>query len=415
VRRDWTVVMLVFVFMLINYADKAVVGLSSVPIMRELGLTRTQFGLLGSAFFLLFSVSGIVVGFMTHRVKSHAIMGTMAVIWAAAMLAVSVVPGFAMLLGSRVVLGAAEGPAFPVAMHSVYKWFGDRDRAVPSSIVAIGPAFGAGILAPLITQVIVGYGWRAAFAVLGASGLTWVILWLSFGREGSVDLAGARSAGGSTVSYRRLLLNRTALGVYAAGFAAYTLIALSLVWLANYLIEVLHMSPQHASLCVALPSALQIAFATGIAFGSRWLSRRGVSGRLSRGLPGAWCVIIAGTCVMSLPLASSDAWRIVLLGVGFSIGSVIFTLGPTLLGEIAPARQRGALLGVANSVHAAAGLLTPVVIGLIIDLKSDPANGFRSGFLCLGGFVAALGIAAALLIDPDADARRLGNHCMASA
>src|SRR5262249_27992375 len=48
--RGWTIVALIFLFMLINYADKAVIGLSAVPIMRELGLSNTQFGTLGSAF-----------------------------------------------------------------------------------------------------------------------------------------------------------------------------------------------------------------------------------------------------------------------------------------------------------------------------------------------------------------------------
>jgi hypothetical protein len=54
-RKAWTAVVLVFLFMLINFADKAVIGLASVPIMRDLRLDHRQFGLLGSAFFLLFS------------------------------------------------------------------------------------------------------------------------------------------------------------------------------------------------------------------------------------------------------------------------------------------------------------------------------------------------------------------------
>src|SRR6266700_1805253 len=62
--KAWTAVVLVFLFMLINFADKAVIGLASVPIMRDLRLDHRQFGLLGSAFFLLFSVSGVVVGFL---------------------------------------------------------------------------------------------------------------------------------------------------------------------------------------------------------------------------------------------------------------------------------------------------------------------------------------------------------------
>src|SRR5215472_17929681 len=135
IRSAWTGVGLVFLFMLINFADKAVVGLSSAPIMQDLGLSRTQFGLLGSAFFLLFSISGVGVGFLANRVSTKVIMLTMSIVWSATLLAVSAVSSFAVLLASRVILGAAEGPAFPVALHTVYKWFGNAHRALPTSIV----------------------------------------------------------------------------------------------------------------------------------------------------------------------------------------------------------------------------------------------------------------------------------------
>jgi sugar phosphate permease len=150
-RKGWAVVVLVFLFMLVNFADKAVVGLSSVPIMQELRLSHAQFGLLGSAFFLLFSISGVAVGFLANRVRTKTLMGVMGTVWALALWPVSAMSSLAVLVGSRVVLGAAEGPAFPVALHAVYKWFGDRHRAVPTSVVASGAAFGAGIVAPLIT------------------------------------------------------------------------------------------------------------------------------------------------------------------------------------------------------------------------------------------------------------------------
>jgi len=54
-RGAWKIAALLFVFMLINFADKIVVGLAGVPIMSELELTPKQFGFLGSAFFFLFS------------------------------------------------------------------------------------------------------------------------------------------------------------------------------------------------------------------------------------------------------------------------------------------------------------------------------------------------------------------------
>src|SRR5215472_15982918 len=104
IRSAWTGVGLVFLFMLISFADKAVVGLSSTPIMRELGLSRTQFGLLGSAFFLLFSISGIGVGFLANRVSSKAIMLVMSIVWSATLLPVSALSSFTVLVASRVVL-----------------------------------------------------------------------------------------------------------------------------------------------------------------------------------------------------------------------------------------------------------------------------------------------------------------------
>jgi uncharacterized membrane protein YhaH (DUF805 family) len=44
-NRPWIVVVLLFMFMVINFADKAVIGIAAVPIMQELELGPRQFGL----------------------------------------------------------------------------------------------------------------------------------------------------------------------------------------------------------------------------------------------------------------------------------------------------------------------------------------------------------------------------------
>ena len=418
-RKAWTAVDLVFLFMLINFADKAVIGLASVPIMRDLGLNHRQFGLLGSAFFLLFSLSGIVVGFLANRVGTRILMLVMGVIWSAALLPMSVAANFKMLLASRVVLGAAEGPAFPVAVHSVYKWFGDRRRALPTSVVASGAAFGTGLAAPVITGIIVHYGWHTAFGALGVIGLAWACVWLIFAEEGPIDAmtaaadgsvearAGASSGsgfGGSLrVPYRQLLLSRTAIGVFVAGFAAYWIIALNIVWLANYLIKAAHMSATEAGWVITLPSIMQMALAPLCAYLSLALTRQGYSSRISRGVLGSICVIVAGVALASVPFAGSGVLEIALVGLSCSIGSVIFTLGTTLIGEISPASQRGAMLGITNSIHTLAGLCAPFLMGFLVDIDADPIAGFRAGYLYAGALVAILGALAAVLIDPEAD------------
>jgi MFS family permease len=405
--RAWTHVALVFLFMLVNFADKAVIGLSSVPIMRELGLSNTQFGELGSAFFLLFSVSGVAGGLLADHVRTKTLLFAMAVVWGFALLPVSLVSSFGLLLLSRIVLGAAEGPAFPVALHAVYKWFAERQRALPTSVVACGAAFGTGVIAPLITWIIVHFGWHAAFGALGVAGLAWACLWFIVAEEGPIDrLAPSESDGLLRVPYRQLLLSRTAIGVFLAGFGAYWVIALNITWLANYLIKALHLAPSSAAWIIGLPSVMQMVLAPCLALLSQLLIRRGISSRVSRGVVGALCVVTAGLSMICMAFLPMGILKVFLIGLSFSIGSVIFTLGSTLIGEISPASQRGAMLGATNSIHTLAGLCAPFAMGLIVDVGANARTGFQTGYLYAGALVATLGLVAAILIEPQADLQR---------
>ena len=67
-KGAWKITALLFLYMVVNFADKIVVGLAGVPIMSDLKLTPQQFGFLGSAFFFLFSISAIAVGFVVNKV-----------------------------------------------------------------------------------------------------------------------------------------------------------------------------------------------------------------------------------------------------------------------------------------------------------------------------------------------------------
>jgi MFS transporter, ACS family, D-galactonate transporter len=65
---------------MINFADKAVVGIAGVPIMQDLQLSPRQFGLVGSSFFLLYSVSTIITGFIVNRVATRWVLLVMALV-----------------------------------------------------------------------------------------------------------------------------------------------------------------------------------------------------------------------------------------------------------------------------------------------------------------------------------------------
>src|SRR5438477_4001670 len=83
-KGAWRITFLLFLFMLVNFADKIVVGLAGVPIMTELKLEPEQFGLLGSSFFFLFSISAIVVAFIVNRIDTPWVPLALAGVWAVA-------------------------------------------------------------------------------------------------------------------------------------------------------------------------------------------------------------------------------------------------------------------------------------------------------------------------------------------
>src|SRR5437764_4341478 len=125
-KGAWKITFLLFLFMLVNFADKIVVGLAGVPIMTELKLQPEQFGLLGSSFFFLLSISAVVVGFIVNRVATRWVLLALAAIWALSQFPMVGTVGFTTLLICRVILGAGEGPAASVAVHAIYKWFPDE-------------------------------------------------------------------------------------------------------------------------------------------------------------------------------------------------------------------------------------------------------------------------------------------------
>jgi ACS family D-galactonate transporter-like MFS transporter len=110
-NRGWIVVVLLFIFIVINFADKVVIGIAAVPIMQELELGPRQFGLVGSSFFLLFAVSSVATGFLVNRVQTRWVLLAMGFIWALTQFPMIGSVGFETLVTCRIALGAGEGPA----------------------------------------------------------------------------------------------------------------------------------------------------------------------------------------------------------------------------------------------------------------------------------------------------------------
>ena len=407
-KGSWLIVALLFLFMLINFVDKAVVGLAAVPMMKELNLSPSQFGLVGSSFFLLFSLSAVVTGFIVNRVQTRWVLLVMSLAWALTQFPMVGTVGFATVLACRIALGAGEGPAYPVALHATYKWFPNELRTLPTAIVSQGAGVGLMVALPMLNWVIINYSWHWAFAALGIVGLAWTGAWLLLGREGPIvgSAAPTATATPDRVSYARLLCSPTVLSSWCAFFGAYWGLSLAISWQAAFLIKGLGFAQGSVGLLSALPPGISVVVVIAAGWYSQHLLARGVSSRMARGVFGGACVGLGGIALLIMPQMPTIPLKIAMTTIGISLPSVIYVFSHAVVSEVTPVAQRGALLSIGNAVGTSAGLLAPYIMGSVIETAATPLDGFYTGYVICGIIMLIGGIIGMALMHPEREAAR---------
>jgi MFS family permease len=395
--------------MLINFADKVVVGLAAQPIMKDLNLDPEKFGLIGSSFFFLFAVSAVLVGFITNRVEAKRTLLIMALVWSLVQFPMIGTVSIEVLIACRIILGAGEGPAGPVATHAAYKWFPDALRGLPTAVIAQGSALGVIIAVPALNWIIVNYSWHWAFGALGIVGLIWSVLWIIFGREGTlVDPPVSETAGGNgRVPYRYLLTCPTIVAACCAGFASYWGLALGLTWFTSYLVAGLGYTQKVGGNLSILPWIFGFIVVLSGGFISQRLKSKGVSSRVCRGAFASATVIVGGLTLPFVAYMPSPELKIAFLVFGSAIGSTIYVVIPMIVSELTPQPQRAGMLAITTSVVTLAGVIAPLAMGAIIQNAPSMLVGYEKGFSILGGLLLAGGLTGLLFIRPEADRKRL--------
>jgi predicted MFS family arabinose efflux permease len=408
-KGAWGMTGLIFLFMLINFADKMVVGLAAKPIMEELKLSPEQFGLIGSAFFFVFPFSAVLVGFVANRVQARHTLLVMAAFWSMLQFPMLGAVSFEVLIACRILLGTAEGPASPVATHALYKWFPDSLRAVPTAVVAQGSAIGVIAAVPALNWIIVHHSWHWAFGALGVAGLLWSVLWFFFGREGTLvdPPVAAGMGGGEPVPYRLLLTCPSIVAVCCTGFASYWGLALGLTWFTPYLVEGLGYSQTVGGNLSVLPWLFGMAVVLGGGWISQRLKARGVSSRVSRGIFASTAVILGGCILPFIGFTAEPAVKLAILVAGTAIGSTIYVVVPMVVSELTPQPQRAAMLAIVTSIVTLGGVIAPFAMGVVVQDAATHLAGYDRGFTLLGGLLLVGGIVGLLFIRPEADRRHL--------
>jgi MFS transporter, ACS family, D-galactonate transporter len=406
-KGAWTITFLLFLFMLVNFADKIVVGLAGVPIMTELKLEPEQFGLLGSSFFFLFSIAAVVVGFIVNTVPTRWVLLTLAVIWALAQFPMVGTVSFTTLLICRIVLGAGEGPAASVAMHALYKWFPDEKRTLPTAILTQGSAFGVILAVPALNWLIVNHSWHYAFGALGVVGLIWVAAWLALGKEGPLEDTQVVAVTEPKIPYLQLLTSRTFIGCVTATFGAYWALSIGLTWFTPFIVKGLVFSQADAGWISILPWVFGATIVILIGWISQVLMARGATTRVARGVLGSVPLVIGGLVLALMAHVQGAGPKIALLVAGPGLCGAIFVVCPPMLGEFTPASQRGAVIAIYGALYTLAGIIAPTVMGSVIQGAGNMLDGYMTGYTINAVVMISSGVLGLLLLWPNTEKARL--------
>jgi len=377
-RPTTAVLALLCLMYFITYLDRVNVSTAADGFGGDFHLTKTQIGLVFSAFAYPYLVFQIVGGWVSDRFGTRRTLIVCSLIWASATVLTGLAGGLYSLLAARLLLGLGEGATFPAATAAMSRWVAKGDRGFAQGITHAAARVGNAAAPGIIVVVMATYGWRASFFACAVISFLWLGLWMLVFRENPADHPGITKeelaalplprARIAKVPWSRLL--RRMLPVTVVYFCYGWTLWLFLSWIPQYF---LHSYDLNLAKSALFSSAVFFAGVVGDSLGgviTDAILRR--TGNLNRARSLMVAVCMAMTCLALIPLMFSHDLYVSLacLSAGFFFAEL--TIGPmwAVPMDIAP-EFSGTASGIMNTGSALAAIISPVVSGLVIDLTGN--------------------------------------------
>ena len=278
----WVVLAMLAMIYIFNFLDRQLMSvliesikndpafLKQLPDGRTEGLTDEQMGwMTGFWFALVYTVLGVIVGFLADRTSRRNILFVGATLWSGFTALCGLSHNYLTLLLSRVGVGIGEAAGAPPSYSIISDYFPAEKRGLALALFSMGVPLGQAAAIAFGAQVDKVYGWRMAFIVIGVAGVIAALLMLFVVREpkrGAMDpaklaaTAHEKSSFGATFWHfiSRPALLWTAMGCGVSAFVGYA----ALGWNASFLMRTLHMSRDELSLWYALVIGVGIGIGT---------------------------------------------------------------------------------------------------------------------------------------------------------
>ena len=393
----------------VNYIDRATLAVGNPLIRQELGLNAADMGLLLSAFLWAYAFAQLPAGGLIDRLGPRRLLTLGMALWSLAQLLGGFVRNFGEFFGARMLLGVGESPQFPACARIARDWFNVRDRGFATGVWNSSSTLGNAISVPLLTFLMLTFGWRWMFAIMGLAGLAVAITFYAIYREPHQvaltadeqryrtegEEADTRSAPVTWAEWRRLFAFRTTWGMLIGYFGTIYVTWIYTAWLPVYLEHERHLSIARTGWVAAVPYVFGIV---GSVLGGRlvdWLNARGMAPMQSRKLPMAGSLLLAAVMTTIAALTPSNVVAVAAISASLFLVYMSSTSAWAMPSVAAPANCTASLGAMQNFGGYLGGALAPTVTGFIVQGTGSfvPALlvGAAVAVVCVIGYYALVG------------------------
>jgi MFS family permease len=392
----------------ITYLDRVAISVTRGEIQRDLGLDLVQMGTVFSAFYVAYAAFEIPSGWWGDRVGSRAVLARIVTWWSAFTVLTAAAFSYHSLVAVRFLFGAGEAGAWPNVTRTFSRWFPLQERGRAQGVFFMGAHLAGGLTPLLVTALLtIGFGWRTLFVMFGSIGFVWAVAWWQWFRDtpaehpsvGAEERSYIEGVGRTSASYdfgptdwRRLLSNRTSIGLCLMYFTQTFGGAFYVTWLPTYL-EERGLGGITRAILAGLPLTLSAVADVFGGITTDSLTRR-FGLRVGRAAVGGVALAAAGVFTILGTFMANPVWAAVLIALGGASSNFLLGAAWGTCIDIG-GRRSGALSGAMNSSGQLGAILSPTLVALIVKQFSD-----WSAPLHLTGTLFLMGAACWLWIDP---------------
>ncbi len=414
VRVRWKIFLYLFGFGFILYMQQRAIPVASVEMMPRLGLTQLQIAWLEQALLIGYTLLQFPGGVLGQRLGARRSFVIISLVALAAYVATPLAPLLAtgtallgVLAALQLLLGAAQGPVFPVSAGVFQTWFPPEKWPLVQGLQSMGLQLGAAVMPPLIALLMSAFDWQRALLWSSLPALLLIGAWAWYGRNTPAEHPAVSAAElaelaahppppvDSSISWRRmwaLMKNRDVLLLTASYVCMNYVFYLLANWCFLYLVQERHFTVLESGwLASAPPLAAAIAAGVGGKLAGSFAVRYGVR----RGLRIVPLVSLPAAAVLQFLAVDAVNAYLAVLALALCYGAVELNEGPYWAAIMHVGRTDAmAASGLLNTGGNLGGVIATPIVGY---LSSQHEWTLAFG---IGAVLAVAGAAAWLAVDP---------------